>query len=140
MSFPCPSPVWIYGGSWQQGRSTDPAFNATDLISHSVSLGQPIVYVSINYRLGAFGFLGGAETDEADADGYAALNAGYWDQRRALHWVRDNIEAWGGDKKRITIFGESAGASSVAAQMLANKGNINGLFRAAIMESGGPAT
>lgn len=132
--------VWIHGRSWQQGSSTQAQFNATNFVSQSVSLGQPIIYISINYRLGAFGFLGGFETDIADAAGYASLNAGYWDQRLAMRWVQENIAAWGGDKERVTIFGESSGASSVAAQMLADRGKVDGLFRAAIMQSGGPAT
>lgn len=131
--------VYIHGGAWVDSSSTLPRYNATNLIARSVQLGQPITFVSINYRLGALGFLGGLEADAADKAGTAALNAGYWDQRTALKWVQDNIAAFGGDPTKVTLTGQSAGANGVAAQMLANGGQIEGLFRAAIMQSGSQA-
>jgi len=77
---------------------------------------------------------------EADKDGTGVLNAGLHDQREALRWVHQNIEAFGGDKDRVTIWGESAGANSVAAHMLARSGQNDGLFSKAIMQSGNQAT
>lgn len=90
----------------------------------------------LQYRLGALGFLGGS----AMLEGGGTLNAGLHDQREALRWVRRNIEAFGGDADKVTIWGESAGANSVAAQMLANAGQNDGLFLQAIMQSGSQST
>lgn len=77
--------------------------------------------------------------DAADAAGTAALNAGYWDQRTALQWIKHNIASFGGDPCKVTIIGQSAGANSVAAQMLANGGQTEDLFRGAILQSGSQA-
>ncbi|KAI2474993.1 PnbA Carboxylesterase type B [Pyrenophora tritici-repentis] len=97
----------------------------------------PIVFVSINYRLGLFGFLAGAAIERA-----GLTNNGYRDQRLALEWIQENIAAFGGDPGRVTIFGESAGATGVAAQIVAfggdNKEEEGGrrLFHGAVMQSG----
>lgn len=86
--------------------------------------------VSLNYRLSAFGFLwGGGEVTSA--------NNGLRDQRLALHWIRENIAAFGGDPSRVTIWGESSGALSVGKHLVAYGGRDDGLFRGAILESGG---
>lgn len=131
--------VWIHGGAFLQGAGSGAQFNATRLIQRSLELNKPFVYVSLNYRLGAFGFLGGKAIASAVKNGNATLNAGYYDQREALHWVQRNIGSFGGDSSRVTLFGESAGANSVGQQMLANEGDVQGLFRAAILESGSPS-
>ena len=94
-----------------------------------------MIFVAVNYRLGAFGFLGGSEVL---ADG--AANLGLLDQRMGLEWVADNIAAFGGDPDAVTIWGESAGSISVFDQLALFDGNntFNGrpLFRGAIMDSG----
>ncbi|EIW81539.1 alpha beta-hydrolase [Coniophora puteana RWD-64-598 SS2] len=128
--------VWIFGGGFEAG---DPA--ATDgsvIVNKSIDLGVPVVYVSINYRTKvlitlAFGFLAGKEVQEAGIG-----NLGLQDQRLALKWIQRYIGQFGGDPSKVTIWGESAGAISVALQMVTNSGNAEGLFRAAFMQSGSP--
>lgn len=124
---------WIYGGGFQLGSTQ--LYNAVSLITESVKQGKPIVFVAVNYRVGGFGFMPGAEIL---ADGSA--NLGLLDQRLGLEWVADNIEAFGGDPEKVTIWGESAGAISVASQMIMYDGdhtyNDKPLFRGAIMNSG----
>ena len=93
---------------------------------------QPVIYVHANYRLSSFGFLA---SDTVASDSSATLNAAYYDQRAALQWIHDNIASFGGDPAKVTMFGQSVGGTSIIAQMLANKGNPTGLFRAAIMQS-----
>lgn len=92
--------------SWGNGSSTEPTYNATDLITRSVHLGEPVLVVTPNYRIGLFGFLAGPAITKADKAGTAALNPGYWDQRMALRWVQDNIASFGGDPTRVTLAGE----------------------------------
>ncbi|KAL6233205.1 hypothetical protein BDW75DRAFT_215736 [Aspergillus navahoensis] len=123
--------VWIFGGGWQQGATADPRYNMTYITRQAALNGKPIVGVSINYRLAAFGFL---DSKEVRASGNN--NLGLLDQRIAMHWIKKNIKAFGGDPTKITIWGESAGAYSVGAHLVANGGDNEGLFRAAIMESG----
>lgn len=89
--------------------------------------------VSVNYRLGVWGFL---QTPQLLAEGNS--NAGLLDQRLAFRWIKENIAAFGGDPNRITIWGESAGAQSIAYHLLSYDGRNDNLFQAAIMESGGP--
>jgi carboxylesterase type B len=111
------------------------------MIKTSVDLGQPIIYVAVNYRLGGYGFLHGKELA---AEG--GTNLGLRDQRLGLQWVADNIGAFGGDSSKVTIWGESAGSISVMDHTIINGGDntYNGkpLFRGAIMNSGSmiPAT
>ncbi|KAI9370647.1 Alpha/Beta hydrolase protein [Aspergillus egyptiacus] len=126
-----PVMVWIFGGGWQQGATADPRYNMTYITRQADVNGKPVIGVSINYRLAAFGFL---DSEEVRASGNN--NLGLLDQRVAMHWIKKNIRAFGGDPDKITIWGESAGAYSVGAHLVANGGNNEGLFRAAIMESG----
>ncbi|KAK9489388.1 alpha/beta-hydrolase [Lipomyces doorenjongii] len=123
--------VWIYGGGYNGGSSADPTYNLSYIVNSSVAIDKPIIAVSFNYRLSVFGFITG---DDIYREGSA--NAGFFDQRLALKWVQENIAAFGGDHKKVTIWGESAGAFSVAYQTVAFDGNHENLFRAAIMESG----
>lgn len=126
-----PVVVWIFGGAFQIGGTS--TYDGANVVSRSMDLGQPIIYVSMNYRLSALGFLPGKEVKKAGVG-----NLGLQDQRLALNWVQTYITEFGGDPGKVTIWGESAGAISVSMHMLTNKGNQKGLFRGAIMQSGGP--
>ncbi|KAK7952784.1 uncharacterized protein PG986_008512 [Apiospora aurea] len=130
---PLPVLVWIYGGGLSLGSTADPQYNLSGIVQVSQAMGRPVVAVSMNYRLGLWGFL---QTPQLAAEG--SSNAGLLDQRLALRWIQENIGAFGGDAARVTVWGESAGAQSVAYQMFAYGGRDDGLFRAAILESGGP--
>ncbi|KAK0261024.1 hypothetical protein B0A54_11791 [Friedmanniomyces endolithicus] len=119
-----PVMVQIHGGGYDQGNSE----SAPGYLIVNQSQGQ-MIYVSIQYRLDAFGFLGSYEIRE---NGNA--NAGLLDQRAALGWIQRNIRAFGGDPARITIIGGSAGGGSVVDQMILYGGVSNPPFRAAIAE------
>ena len=124
---------WIFGGGFELGATNE--YDAASLLGTAVGQGQPFVFVAVNYRVGGFGFMPGAEILQ---DGSA--NLGLLDQRLGLEWVADNIESFGGDPDKVTIWGESAGAISVFDQMALYGGDAtyNGkpLFRGAIMDSG----
>lgn len=123
-----PVAVWIHGGGLTTGGSSDPRYNLSFIVEQSVKMRTPIIATSINYRLHAWGFLFSSEVEEA-----GAANLGFRDQRLGLHWVQENIAAFGGDPETVTIWGESAGARSVATQLLAYGGRDDGLFKAAIL-------
>jgi cholinesterase len=123
--------VWIYGGGFDAGGSADPRYNTSYIVNASVAIHKPIIMVSINYRVGGWGFLGSKEVVAAGAS-----NIGLFDQRLALTWVQENIQAFGGDPNKVTISGESAGGFSVGYHLTAFDGENGGLFRAAILESG----
>ncbi|KIW10074.1 hypothetical protein PV08_11034 [Exophiala spinifera] len=125
--------AWIYGGGFVQGGAPDLRYNMSFIVQHSVDIGQPILAVSINYRLSAWGFL---SSNEVLAQGES--NFGIRDQRLALQWVQENIASFGGDPTKVTIWGQSAGAMSVGLHLTAYNGRDDGLFRSAIMDSGGP--
>ena len=110
--------VWIPGGGYVIGSSSLPEFDGGRLAANGV------VVVTLNYRLGMEGF--------AQIDG-APANRGLLDQVAALHWVRENIRAFGGDPNRVTVFGESAGGGSVAALLAMPR--AAGLFRRAVAQS-----
>jgi len=122
-----PVMVWIYGGGFAAGSSSEPRQDGETLAKKGV------VVVSMNYRLGVFGFFaypGLAKESPRHASG----NYGLLDQAAALEWVRKNIAAFGGDPHEVTIFGESAGSFSVSAQMASPLSQ--GLFVRAMGESG----
>jgi acetylcholinesterase len=102
------------------------------IVRQSVLNNKPIIGVSINYRMAAFGFLYSKEIA-----GIGNQNLGLRDQRIALRWVNNHISAFGGDPEKVTLWGESAGAYSVGDHINAYDGDNEGLFRAAILESGG---
>ena len=122
-----PVMVWIHGGGWINGSSADESYEGWP-----TSKRGDVVVVSMNYRLGALGFLylgrvGGPQYAESG-------NLGILDQEAALKWVRDNVAAFGGDPGNVTTFGESAGSMSVCTLM--SMQSARGLFHRAIGESG----
>ena len=123
-----PVMVWIHGGGLAIGNGADITYDGTRLAQRGV------VLVTINYRLGAFGYLAHPRLS-AESENGASGNYGTLDQIAALGWVQRNIAAFGGDPSRVTIFGESAGSWSVNQLMAAPL--ARGLFQAAIGESGG---
>ncbi|OGM48732.1 neuroligin [Aspergillus bombycis] len=125
--------VYIYGGGLQEGGSADQRYNMSFLVQESVAMGTPTIGVSFNYRVSGFGFLSGRTFNDS-----GLANLGLYDQRMALHWIQENIAAFGGDPTRVTIQGESSGALSVGYHLLAYGGRDDGLFRAAITQSGAP--
>ncbi|XP_015677101.1 cholinesterase [Protobothrops mucrosquamatus] len=115
--------VWIYGGGFHSGTSSLSVYDGKFLARV-----ERVIVVSMNYRLGPFGFL--ALPGNKDAPG----NVGLFDQRLALQWIHDNIGAFGGNSKSVTLFGESAGAGSVSFHLLSPQSYP--LFTRAIMQSG----
>ena len=125
-----PVMVWIHGGAYVLGSANQPLYNGRVLAA-----GGDVVVVTVNYRLGAFGFL---DLSSFSTSGRRFdSNLGLRDVLVALQWVRDNIAAFGGDPDRVTLFGESAGAGIVTTLLTTPAGA--GLFSAAIAQSS-PAT
>ncbi len=122
-----PVMVWIHGGGHQFGEANFPYYQGNGLAERGV------VLVTLNYRLGVFGYMAHPALSEDDPRGVSG-NYGSLDQVAALEWVRDNIEAYGGDPNNVTIFGESAGAWSVTEMM--STPLASGLFHQAIAQSG----
>ncbi|XP_070789566.1 cholinesterase-like isoform X1 [Pituophis catenifer annectens] len=120
-SSPVPVLVWIHGGGYLMGTSSLELFNGA-----SLAAAENVIVVTINYRLGALGFL--------YLPPAAPGNLGLWDQQLALKWVKENVAAFGGDPSRVTIFGHSAGGSCVNLHLLAPKSQD--LFAQAVIQSG----
>jgi para-nitrobenzyl esterase len=121
-----PVMVWIHGGGFIAGAGSEPRY------SNSALVPQGVILVTINYRLGLFGFL--ASDDLAKENGGHAGNYGLMDMVAALRWVKANISAFGGNPDNVTIFGESAGSFAVSALTAAP--DARGLFHKVIGESG----
>jgi para-nitrobenzyl esterase len=119
--------VYFYGGGFLAGDGSEPRYDGASMAREGV------VVVTLNYRLGVFGFLAHPALT-AEAPDSASGNYGLLDQQRALEWVQQNIRAFGGDPQQVTIAGESAGSMSVSAHMAAP--GSDGLFARAIGESG----
>ena len=119
--------VFIYGGAFIYGSNADPRYDG----AYTAAYGD-VVVVTLNYRLGALGFLAGVKDKKTGEE--INGNFGILDQILALEWVRDNISAFGGDPDKVTIYGESAGAMSVGLHLLSSP-RSEPLFRAGIMES-----
>lgn len=123
-----PVMVWIHGGAFVFGSGAMNDFSGESFT------GKDVILVSINYRLGRLGFFAFPALSKANPDEFKG-NYGYMDQIAALKWIQTNIDAFGGDPKNVTIFGESAGGVSV--QSLLTIPAAKGLFHKAIIESGG---
>lgn len=123
-----PVMVWIHGGGLQNGSGSAPVYGGDALARRGV------IVVTINYRLGALGFLA-LEALSAESPNGISGNYGLLDQIAALHWVKRNIAAFGGDAGNVTVFGQSSGAISISA--LVASPLARGLFRRAIGQSGG---
>ncbi|MEV3859970.1 carboxylesterase family protein [Streptomyces sp. NPDC050095] len=121
--------VWLHGGGLTAGAGAD-------IVPDTFARTTGTVVVTVNYRLGAMGFLAAAGLDREAGSGGDGVsgNFGLQDQQLALRWVRANVGRFGGDPSRVTIAGESAGGRSVCTQLASPTGR--GLFRAAIIESG----
>jgi len=121
-----PVMVWVHGGGWVYEGTEDPLYNGSKLAARG-----EVVVVSMEYRLGAFGF---SHFEDVEGSG----NAGLLDQVLAFEWVRDHIAAFGGDPENVTLFGESAGAMSATALMAMPR--AQGLFHKVIAQSGAGGT
>jgi para-nitrobenzyl esterase len=122
-----PVMVWFHGGGFTEGSASIAVYDGTQFAKHGV------VLVGVNYRLGVLGFLTYPALSKESEHGVSG-NYGLLDQIAALHWVQKNIAAFGGDPKRVTIFGQSAGAGAVYDLMQSQL--AKGLFVRAIVESG----
>ncbi len=121
--------VWLHGGAFLSGTGNVPLYDGSRLAERG-----DVVVVTLNYRVGALGFL---YVDAlSGGSGGATANLGLQDQMAALRWVRENIDRFGGDPGRVTVFGESAGAGSIVS--LLAMPSASGLFRRAIVQSAAP--
>ncbi len=121
--------LWIHGGGFVNGGTSPDIYDGAEFARDGV------VFVSVNYRLGRFGFFAFPGLSREDADHGLLGDYAFMDQIKALKWVQANIAAFGGDPSNVTIFGESAGGASVHALLMAP--DAKGLFARAIIQSGG---
>ncbi len=128
---PLPVMFWIHGGANEGGTASSALYKDGTLVNHGVIL------VTVNYRLGIFGFLAHPELT-AESAHHASGNYGLMDQLLGLHWVRDNIASFGGDANNITVFGQSAGAMDTS--MLMTSPLAKNLFQKALAQSGAAFT
>lgn len=128
-STPLPVLVWIHGGAFIFGSGAEAFYDGSTLATSG-----KLVVVTINYRLGALGFLAHPALTAEEAAHPTSGNYGFEDQQAALRWIKDNITTFGGDSGKVTLFGESAGGYSVCSHLVAP--GSKGLFHGAISESG----
>ena len=122
-----PVMVWIHGGAFVGGAGTDPIFAGEELVKKGV------VLVTLNYRLGIFGFYAHPDLTRESVH-HSSGNFALEDQMAALQWVRDNIGAFGGDAEKIAVFGQSAGGMSIVTLLASPL--MQGKIQGAIVESG----
>ena len=126
-----PVMVWIHGGAFVMGGTVDPLYEAHDLVAEN----PEVIVVTVEYRLGVYGFFHLSHLPDG-ADYPDAQNLGLMDQMMALKWVHENIEGFGGDPKNVTVFGESAGGTSVTVLPLVE--GAQAYFQRVIAQSGAP--
>jgi carboxylesterase type B len=131
-SLKLPVAVWIYGGAYVFGSKDTlqpelPFYDGSGLMG---AANNGLIFVTMNYRLGAYGFLAGTTMEKEGLP-----NAGLWDQRAAFQWVKDYISLLGGDPTRVTAMGESAGAGSILHHLVGQGGKLDPLFCRAILQS-----
>lgn len=126
---PAPVMVWVHGGAFVFGSGADSFYDGAQLAAAG-----KVVVVTMNYRLGALGFLAHPALTAESSSHPTSGNYGFEDQQAALRWVKDNAAAFSGDAGNVTLFGESAGGYSVCAHLVAP--DSQGLFHKAISESG----
>jgi len=131
-SLKLPVVAFIFGGGYMLGSKDSlqpelPFYDGSGMIGQSSG---NMIFVAMNYRLGAYGWLAGTTMEEEGLP-----NAGLWDQRAALQWVQDHISLVGGDPDRVTAMGESAGAGSIMHHLVAQGGQLDPLFSRAIVQS-----
>jgi len=126
-----PVALWIHGGGYREGWGSEPEFYAEEWAA------KDVVLVSINYRLGVFGFLTYPELSAENEQGVSG-NYGILDQIESLKWIKENIAQFGGDPDNVMIFGQSAGAGSV--KTVCESPLARGLFHKAVIMSGGGLT
>ena len=124
-----PIMVWIHGGAYIQGGTSEPYYDGTNFVKNH----PDVIFASMDYRTDFMGFINLSSVPGAEEYTDTA-NLGLLDEIQALSWLKENAAAFGGDPERITIFGESAGGGSVSALMLAPQ--AKGLFKRGIMQSG----
>jgi len=122
LSTPAPVMVFLHGGNFKMGYAGGPLYNSSILVNTT-----GVIVVVVQYRLGALGFL------NLGPDSNITGNYGFYDQRFALQWVQSSISAFGGDPARVSLFGQSAGAMSIATHLISP--GSKGLFQAAMLES-----
>ena len=126
--------MYIYGSGVEGGGGSDnQRYNMSFIVSTAANAGLPFIGVSFNYRSSIWGFI-----ISRQVRGTGNTNIGLHDQRKALEWVQENIASFGGDPRKVTIWGGSSGARDVGYHLTAYGGRDDGLFRAAIMQSGSP--
>lgn len=130
-----PVVVHIYTGGLVRGNAEDPHWEPDNLVTLSKQINQPIIYVALNFRLSIFGYARLPILKERNS-----LNVGMRDQRVGLQWVKDNIEAFGGDPDRVTAFGLSAGGTMTTLQLTAYGGKRGAPFDQVWTMSGPPGT
>ena len=133
-----PVVVWVYGGAYMIGAKDQadqaaPFYSGQSIMEAVAAMGdqgEPVIFITGNYRLGAFGWLAGPTMQE-----WGMPNAGLYDQRLVFEFVRDFIDRFGGSRDRVTAWGESAGAGSLVHHLVRGNGTVDPLFQRAFLQS-----
>ncbi|KAM0746159.1 alpha/beta-hydrolase [Meredithblackwellia eburnea MCA 4105] len=134
-----PVMVWIHGGALTTGRTDDFLYDPSQLVRDAEAAGKPIIVVTVTYRVNILGWLSHPDLSASDPLGCSG-NWGWYDQLACLRWIQSNIHLFGGDKTRVTIFGESAGGVSVVGMATRRVRSDEVVFQRGICQSGVPFT